>query len=271
MNILHQIIATKKAYVRQQKELYPIKKLEKSIHFSAPTVSLQDYLLRPESSGIIAEFKRKSPSQGFINQYANAEDITLGYMQSGATALSVLTDKRYFGGSHQDLTAARSVNFCPILRKDFIIDEYQIIEARSIGADVILLIASILTKHEITRFTDLAHRLGMEVLLEVKDESELKNSITKNTAIIGVNNRNLNTFKVDTETSEKLVASIPDEIIKISESGLDRPEDIIKLKKIGFKGFLIGTHFMQHAYPPKVCKDFIKEIQKKEKYDCTEN
>ena len=170
MNILEKIVVQKRIEVAEQKALIPTALLEKSIYFKSPTVSLKSYLLREDKSGIIAEFKRKSPSKGDINKYAKVDEVTLGYMQSGASALSVLTDEQFFGGSDNDLKKARKLNYCPILRKDFIIDEYQIIEARSIGADAILLIASVLSKEEIIRFSNLAKKLSLEVLLEVHNE-----------------------------------------------------------------------------------------------------
>src|SRR5688500_15119050 len=144
MNILDQIIAHKRKEVSDRKSLYPVKLLEQSIFFSSPTVSLKKYVQRKDKTGIIAEFKRKSPSKGIINAHASVERTTIGYMQAGASALSVLTDKQFFGGSNEDLVVVRKFNFCPIIRKDFTIDEYQIVEAKSIGADAILLIAAVL-------------------------------------------------------------------------------------------------------------------------------
>lgn len=261
MNILDKIVKDKQLYVKNQKERYPVKLLEEQPFFQAPTVSLIHYLSRKDSSGIIAEFKRKSPSEGYINQYASVVDVTIGYMQSGAMALSVLTDEKYFGGKDQDLIQVRQSNYCPILRKDFVIDEYQILEARSIGADVILLIASILTPKQIKDYTQLAHSLGMEVLLEVKNQEELENALNEHTQIVGVNNRDLETFKVDVENSIRLSEFIPDGITKISESGISKPEVVLELKKHGFQGFLMGTHFMKHGDPVAACRDFIGKIQ----------
>ena len=167
MKTLFDIVDFKKQEVEQRKQLYPVRLLETSIYFESDSVSLKKYLLRKDKSGIIAEFKKQSPSLGIINKYAEIEKISIGYMQSGASALSVLTDSKYFGGSNNDLTLARKFNYCPVLRKDFIIDEYQILEAKSIGADAVLLIASILTSQEIRNFTRLAHQLKMEVLASV--------------------------------------------------------------------------------------------------------
>ncbi|RME97053.1 MAG: indole-3-glycerol-phosphate synthase, partial [Bacteroidetes bacterium] len=173
MNILDKIIAHKRKEVARRKARIPIKLLEESLFFNTPVVSLSKYLQRPDKSGIIAEFKRKSPSKAAINLYASVEQVSIGYMQAGASALSILTDEHFFGGKNEDLTTARKFNFCPILRKDFIIDEYQIIEARSIGADAVLLIAACLEKEQLHDFAKLARSLGLEVLVELHHAREL--------------------------------------------------------------------------------------------------
>lgn len=260
MNILQKIIAHKKNEVADRKSLYPVKLLEKSIYFNSPCVSLKKYLLRSDKVGIIAEFKRKSPSKGIINPYSPVERTTIGYMQAGASALSILTDSEYFGGKNEDLTTARKFNYCPILRKDFIVDEYQVVEAKSIGADAVLLLANVLSAKEIKQFSKTARSLGMEILLEVRDRSEL-GSIPKDADCVGVNNRDLKTFKTDVKRSFELAALIPDEFIKISESGLDSAKIIHNLKKEGFKGFLVGETFMKSSKPEAVCANFIKEIR----------
>jgi indole-3-glycerol phosphate synthase len=260
MNILDQIIEFKHREVEERKSLFPVKLLEKSIFFESPSVSLKKYVLREDKSGIIAELKRKSPSKGIINPHVSIERTAIGYMQAGASALSVLTDKQFFGGSNEDLTIARKYNFCPILRKDFVIDEYQIIEAKSIGADAILLIAAVLEPEQIKSFSDFAHALGLEVLLEVHDEAELKRNESANVDLIGVNNRNLKTFEVSVETSKRLSSLIPNHVVKVSESGIDDPRTIIELKRFGFKGFLIGQTFMEHSRPEAACKEFIDEL-----------
>lgn len=234
--------------------------METSIYFSTQTVSLKKYLLRDDKSGIIAEIKRKSPSKGVINQYVSIERTSIGYMQAGASALSILTDKEFFGGSNDDLLAARKFNFCPILRKDFVVDEYQIIEAKSIGADAILLIAAVLTPEEIIRFTKTAQSLNLEVVLEVHDADELKENLSATVDVIGVNNRNLKTFEVDINLSKELSVLIPNEVIKISESGISSPALIHELKQFGYQGFLIGETFMKHSRPEKAAKDFVDEL-----------
>ena len=264
MNILEKIVAQKRIEVVERQALIPIALLEKSIYFNSPTVSLKSYLLREDKSGIIAEFKRKSPSKGNINKYAKVDEVTLGYMQSGASALSVLTDEQFFGGSDNDLKKARKLNYCPILRKDFIIDEYQIIEARSIGADAILLIASVLSKEEIIRFSNLAKKLSLEVLLEIHNEKELEN-IPNEEVLIGVNNRNLETFEVSLQNSIDLFSQLPNSVVKVAESGIKTPDDIALLKKVGYNGFLIGEQFMKTPSPSKACRAFIDVIQDQEK------
>lgn len=261
MDILSEIIANKKKEVSAAKELYPVKLLEKSSYFEGQPVSLRKYLHRPDKSGVIAEIKRKSPSKGIINAHVSVERTSIGYMQAGASGLSVLTDKEYFGGSSEDLKVARSFNFCPILRKDFIIDEYQVIEAKSIGADVILLIAACLTKQEIEKLGGLAQSLGMEVLLEVHNQKELEDSLTDKVNLIGVNNRDLKTFKTDIAVSKELANQIPDEFVKVSESGLSDPQVVKDLRKYGFSGFLIGETFMMNGRPEKAAKEFIRQLQ----------
>ncbi len=259
MNILQKIKAHKLKEVEQRKSLYPNALLEQSVYFETEPLSMETYLKRPDKSGIIAEFKRQSPSKGPINPYATVEQVSIGYMQAGASGLSVLTDAEFFGGRNEDLTEARKYNYCPILRKDFILDEYQIIEAKSIGADVILLIGDMLSKEEVLRFSAFAKSLGLEVLMEVHDEKPL-DYLNPNIDLVGVNNRDLTNFVVDTKTSEKLAAMIPDEFTKISESGISNPATVVHLKDFGFDGFLIGEHFMKNAHPEKVCQDFIHQI-----------
>ncbi len=261
MNILEQIIAKKQQEVQLKKELYTIKHLESSIYFESKSVSFKQYIADPNRSGIIAEFKRKSPSKGFINKYADAEEITIGYMQAGSSALSVLTDEDFFGAKQKDILSARKYNFCPILRKDFIIDEFQIIESKSIGADVILLIAKILSPKQIEQFTILAHELGLEVLLEVQNENEIKSTEHIAVDAIGINNRNLEKFTVDIENSLALASFLPANTIKISESGIENVEQIKQLKEYGFKGFLIGELFMKQTKPALACRQFIQKLK----------
>ncbi len=261
MNILEKIVEHKKEEVKGRKELYPVKLLEQGVYFEGKPVSLRKYLQRDDKSGIIAEIKRKSPSKGSINAHFSVEEVSIGYMQAGASGLSVLTDQEFFGGTSEDLKTVRSFNFCPILRKDFIIDEYQVIESKSIGADVILLIAAILTPKEIESLGKLAQSLGMEVLLEVHSDEELERSITQAVNHIGVNNRDLKTFETDINTSIDLAEKIPSDFVKISESGIGKPETILELRKHGFEGFLIGETFMTNGRPHKAAFEFIKQLK----------
>jgi indole-3-glycerol phosphate synthase len=260
MNILEEIIHHKHAEVAERKSLYPVKLLEQSIYFDSPTVSLKKYVQRKDKSGIIAEIKRRSPSQGDINPYVSVERTSIGYMQAGASALSVLTDKKYFGGSNDDLTVARKFNFCPILRKDFVVDEYQIVEAKSIGADAILLIAAALEAKQLAKLADFAHSLHLEVLLEVHNEKELEENREAAVDLVGVNNRDLKTFITNTETSKRLAEKIPHHMVKVSESGIEKPDTIIELRTYGYEGFLMGQNFMQHSRPEKACKEFVDEL-----------
>ncbi|OEK05124.1 indole-3-glycerol phosphate synthase TrpC [Roseivirga misakiensis] len=263
MDILDKIIAHKIKEVEDRKSLFPEKLLEQSLYFDGQSVSLKKYLLREDMSGIIAEFKRKSPSKGMINSHAKVEKTTIGYMQAGASALSVLTDSEFFGGSSEDLSTARKFNFCPVLRKDFIVDEYQIVEAKSIGADAILLIAAALEPQKLKSLAAFAKRLGLEVLMEVHNKEELDNNLNEHLDVVGVNNRNLKTFEVSTDISKALASHIPDEFVRISESGISNPETIIDLKTYGYKGFLVGETFMKTARPEVTAREFIKELMVK--------
>ncbi len=264
MSILDKIIAQKKKEVAERISLYPIKLLEQSIYFNSETVSMKKYLLRDDKEGIIAEIKRKSPSKGVINHHLNVERTSIGYMQAGASALSVLTDAEFFGGKNEDLTTARKYNFCPILRKDFIIEEYQIVEAKSIGADTVLLIAACLEPQRLKELADFAKSLGLEVLLEVHNQEELQKSLNPSVDMVGVNNRNLATFETSVETSKELASQIPSEFVKVSESGINDPKVVADLRTYGYRGFLIGEYFMQHARPEEATERFIRELKKLE-------
>ena len=261
MNILKEIIAYKKKEVAENKSLYPEKLLKKSIYFDTPTVSLKKYLLREDKEGIIAEIKRKSPSKGDINTYISVEQISIGYMQAGASALSVLTDTKYFGGKNEDLTVARKFNYCPILRKEFIIDEYQITESKSIGADAILLIAAALSPAKAKSLAKYAKSLGLEVILEITKKED-KAFFNEYIDIVGVNNRDLETFEVDIDRSIKAAKFIPKSFLKISESGISSAKTIRQLKKLGYNGFLIGETFMKTSRPAKACEKLIRSIKR---------
>jgi indole-3-glycerol phosphate synthase len=260
MNILDKIVINKKREVLAAKRRTSYTKLEESDFFHRDCYSFKDFLLDPGRTGIIAEFKRKSPSKGVINDRVSVKAVTNGYATAGASALSVLTDRNFFMGKKADLVAARQANSIPILRKDFMIDEYQIIEAKSLGADIILLIAAILTPAEIQTLASLAKNLGLNVLLEVHNLEELERSINPNLDAIGVNNRNLADFTVSVETSYKLAPYIPSEFLKISESAISNPETIKQLKTAGFNGFLIGENFMKQDDPGLAMQEFVKEL-----------
>lgn len=265
MNILDTIIAHKHKEVAERKQLYPVALLEKNIYFSSTPVSMKKYVLRADKTGIIAEFKRKSPSKGIINAHAGVERTSIGYMQAGASALSVLTDKEFFGGNSEDLIVARKFNFCPIIRKDFTVDEYQVIEAKAIGADAILLIAAVLTPAQSKSLAALAHSFGMEVLLEVHNEEELLANLEVGADLIGVNNRNLKTFEVSIEVSKRLAPMIPNEVVKVSESGISDVDTILELQEHGFRGFLMGENFMKHSRPEEAAMVFMKELMERRK------
>lgn len=261
MNILDKIIAQKHIEVAERSSLVPVKLLEKSAFFEGKVVSMKKYVCDPEKSGIISEFKRKSPSKGLINGAASVEAVSIGYMQAGASALSILTDTDFFGGSNADLMTARKFNFCPILRKDFVVDEYQVLEAKSIGADCILLIAAALEPARLKELAAFAKSLGLEVLMEVHDGEELERSLCEDLDLVGVNNRNLKTFDVSLQTSLDLVDKIPTEFVKISESGISDPATLITMKNAGFDGFLIGENFMKSSRPEQAAYTFIKEYK----------
>ena len=262
MDILEKIRKQKEVEVAERKGLYPVKLLQKSLYYNTTVVSLSEYIRREDKSGVIAEFKKKSPSEGFINQYANVEEISIGYMQSGASALSILTDEHFFGGSSDDLRAARTFNYCPILRKDFIIDEYQVHETKAIGADAILLIAAMLTKSEVSHLTNLSQDLGLEVLYEIHEADEL-DKFAEGIEVVGVNNRNLKDFTVDISRSEKIFDKLPEGPVKISESGIRNEDDMIRLNSAGYEGFLVGTQFMKTSHPEKSCRLLIESYIEK--------
>lgn len=262
MNILDKIIARKLEEVKIAKETTSISDLEKYASFGRKTISVKENLLA-KPFGIIAEHKRKSPSKGIINNSLSVEFITQGYSSVGVSCLSVLTDVDFFGGSKEDLIKARAANpNTAILRKDFIVDEYQILEAKAWGADVILLIAANLEKNQLLQLAKFAKSLQLEVLMEVHDKNELETNINPYLDLIGVNNRNLKTFEVSIDTSLQLANYIPNEFVKVAESGLNTSDEIIVLQKAGFKGFLIGESFMKSNNPGEACGKLISEVTK---------
>jgi indole-3-glycerol phosphate synthase len=262
MNILNEIIEHKRREVAERKTGVSLKTLERAELFERPTISLSASIRRIDRSGIIAEFKRRSPSKGVINARVSVEETTQGYAAAGAAGLSVLTDEKFFGGSNADLLLARKNNTCPILRKDFTIDEYQIAEAKAIGADAILLIAAVLSPKDSKTLATFAHSLGLEVLMEVHNEAELEGHLECGADLIGVNNRDLKTFMVSIETSKNLAPRIPDNIVRVSESGISDPNTIVELRKYGFEGFLIGETFMKQDDPARAARDFVRQLNK---------
>ncbi|WP_423148764.1 indole-3-glycerol phosphate synthase TrpC [Rubrolithibacter danxiaensis] len=261
MNILDKIVLKKREEIKESRKEISIIELEESELFHRPCYSLRDFILDPSKTGIIAEFKRASPSKGIINDKVSVQEVTRGYAAAEASALSVLTDNSFFGGHKQDLTAARKANSIPVLRKDFMLDEYQVIEAKAWGADVILLIAAILEPKEILQLGRLAKSLGMSVLLEVHNKEELSRSICEYVDAVGVNNRNLTDFTVSVQHSYDLAPLIPDEFIKVSESGISDPQTIKELKTAGFQGFLIGENFMKEEDPGEAISAFVRKLK----------
>lgn len=259
MNILDKIIIHKREEVAVRKMMVTENELQQTIYFSRECLSLKDNLLQANASGIIAEFKRKSPSKGFINEEADVMSISRAYAQYGASGLSVLTDNEFFGGTTEDLVLARQ-NTIPILRKDFIIDKYQILAAKAMGADLILLIAACLSPKEVETLAVFAKNSGLEVLLELHDENELDH-ICEAVDLVGINNRNLKTFHVDITQSLKLGDRIPPNKVKIAESGIDSISTIKTFRDAGFKGFLMGEKFMRSPDPGEAFRLFTEELK----------
>ncbi|MFV0606853.1 MAG: indole-3-glycerol phosphate synthase TrpC [Niabella sp.] len=261
MNILDTIVAHKRNEVAEAKTRKSIADLKTEENFLLPVQSLSASLLKDNSSGIIAEFKRKSPSKGFIKESADVAAITAAYTQYGAAGLSVLTDNHFFGGSVEDLRMARK-NTIPILRKDFIVDEYQLYEAKAMGADVILLIAACLSPAEVKQLAKAASNLGLESILELHAEEELEH-VCNEVTMVGINNRDLKTFSVDIERSLRMAKQLPVDKIKIAESGINTVADILLFKENGFKGFLIGEYFMKQPDTASVFESFVTALKSK--------
>ncbi|MGN5956397.1 indole-3-glycerol phosphate synthase TrpC [Sphingobacterium lactis] len=260
MNILDKIVLRKRQEVQAAMEKVSLAELEQYPLFNRSCYSLRESVLDNNKKGIIAEYKRASPSKGLINGTSSVQEVVKGYQDAGASAISVLTDADFFQGSLQDLTEAREVLQIPLLRKEFIVDKYQIAEAKAYGADIILLIAACLSTLEIRDFSKYAKSLGLNVLLEVHNEEELNRSIFPSIDAIGVNNRNLKDFSVSLDHSYSLVNKIPNDYIKVSESGISDPQTIKDLKKAGFHAFLIGENFMKTENPAQSIKEFVAQI-----------
>ncbi|MEG0926032.1 indole-3-glycerol phosphate synthase TrpC [Chryseobacterium sp.] len=253
MTILDKIIERKKEEIKVSKSKISIDELKNSSFFDRKTYSLKESI--KNRNGIIAEFKRQSPSKGIINNNVSPLDVTSAYEQFGASGISILTDKDFFGGSFDDILEVRNQIQIPVLRKDFMVDEYQFYEAKNMGADVILLIASCLSPNQVQEFTELAHELDLEVLLEIHTEEELKHFNSK-IDLVGINNRNLKDFKVDLQHSVQLKDQLPKNTLSIAESGIYTIEDFKYLKEKGFDGFLMGEYFMRNTDPAKAFEEF---------------
>ena len=261
MTILDKIVARKKEEVADAKRKVAIEELENMPLFSRSCYNLRESVLDPNRTGIIAEYKRASPSKGLINGKSTVQEVVQGYQLAGASAISVLTDLDFFQGNLQDLLAARDVLHIPLLRKEFIVDTYQIAEAKAYGADIILLIAACLTPEEVKSLSEYAKSLGLNVLLEVHNEEELQQNLFDSIDAIGVNNRNLKDFTVSLDHSYDLVNKIPARYIKVSESGISDPVTIKELKAAGFHAFLIGENFMKTDDPSVAIQEFVAALK----------
>ena len=260
MNILQKIVAYKKQEVEAAKKLVPEQVLRSFPAFQRSVHSMSK-ALRNSETGIIAEHKRRSPSRSVINQSHGVDQIVQAYQSGGASAISVLTDSRFFGGSLQDLALARDLTDLPLLRKEFVIDPYQLIEAKAYGADAILLIAAILSTKELSELSATARDLGLEILVEVHNSEELERSRAQDIHMLGVNNRNLKTFEVSISTSVELIDQIPQQVVPISESGISDPQSVKELKQAGYQGFLIGENFMKAEEPGRALTEFLNATQ----------
>lgn len=263
-DILEEIVANKRIEVAAAKEALSIDNLrllvEKKIEAEGLKQRSMRDSLRNSKSGIISEFKRKSPSKGWIHEDAKVSDVVPKYAANGASAISILTDYNYFGGQQDFIKEVRGKINTPILRKDFIIDEYQLLEAKMIGADAVLLIAADLSKSECNTLLGKAHELGLEVLLEIHDEKEL-DYVTPEVDMLGVNNRHLGTFHTDVQQSYDIAKLLPQEFTLVSESGISKPETVKELRSAGFRGFLIGENFMKEQDPGEALKNFIQQVE----------
>ncbi len=260
MSILDQIVADKKIEVAHRKSLFPVSYWEASPLFERKCISLSTRL-KTSRSGILAEHKRRSPSKPNINSRLSVSEVASGYENAGVCGMSVLTDGKYFGGSLDDLVIARATTQLPLLRKEFIVEEYQLFEAKAHGADLILLIAAVLTRAQIQQLSTAAQRLGLEVLLEVHNQEELEKSLMPSLDLLGVNNRNLKTFSVSLDTSRHLADQIPNDFVKVSESGISEVASIQELQTYGYQGFLVGENFMKTDRPGEAAQHFINLLE----------
>jgi indole-3-glycerol phosphate synthase len=261
MTILDTITEHKRMEVLKRKGRKPLEQLKKKPLYDRIPEDPKKYF-DPEKPGVIAEFKRKSPSKGVLSDNISPVPVAAAYKDGGVSTISILTDRDFFGVSFRDLENVKtSVKNVPLLRKDFMIDPYQVHEAKAYGADIILLIAAILKKEQVQEMTKIAVSLGLHVLLEVHDEKELEYWVP-DISLIGVNNRDLRNFNVDLQRSIDLAPKLPHEVLKISESGLNEPKEVLNLFKEGYNGFLMGERFMKTADPGAALKDFMKHLNK---------
>lgn len=261
-DILQEIVAHKRVELERQKKLVPPRELYARVErLMADGIAERSMsrALAASPYGIIAEFKRKSPSKGWIHENARLVDVVPKYAEGGASALSILTDNDYFGGRLDFIPQVRDAVEIPILRKEFIIDEYQLFEAREAGADAVLLIAADLSREECRTLTRTAHDLKLEVLLEMHSEEEL-DYLECNPDMAGINNRNLGTFRTDVANSFRLAEKIDTDAVKVSESGISNPDTVRLLRAAGFRGFLMGECFMKEQDPGKALAEFIAAI-----------
>ena len=259
-NILDTIVARKKEELQEAKQLRPLSMLQQMPAYSLPTVSAAERIKNSAKPAVITEFKRRSPSKGWIKQDAAISDIVPGYCSEGAAAISVLTDTDFFGGSLTDLTLAAAKVNCPLLRKDFTIDGYQLHEARAFGADLILLIAAILNPLQVQELAAEAKSIGLEVLLELHAEEELAH-VCDEVDMVGINNRNLKNFAVDLDHSIRMANMLPANKLRIAESGIHSAEAAVYLASQGFDGFLIGEYFMKQDNPAIAFAGFKQAFQ----------
>ena len=260
-DILSEIIAHKRKEVAQQKERLSFSELGKRLSSTKENIPFYSMKAALESSqsGIIAEFKRRSPSKGWLFQTADVSEVTTEYASAGASVLSVLTDEEYFGGTMADLPQATTGVKIPVMRKEFIVDEYQLFEAKLAGASAVLLIAAAITPEECKRFTEQANQLELEVLLELHDEGEV-DYIGPGNSLVGINNRNLGSFVTDLQKSFRMAELLPKEAVWISESGISDPGIVKELRQAGYRGFLIGEHFMKSGHPGQCLQEFIDSV-----------
>lgn len=259
-NILETIVARTRVTVELRKGLMPAAILERYPFFNREVVSVSERLKSGQGSGIIAEFKRQSPSKGVINATADPVEVAGAYARYGASAISVLTDEPFFGGSSDDLMRVREAVDLPLLRKDFIVDPYQLVEAKAIGADIILLIAACLSPEAVRSLAAEARSLGLEVLLELHDAEEIDH-ICDDVQLVGINNRSLKTFDVNIQRSLDMAAAIPDRFLKVAESGISSPAELKTFRENGFSAFLMGEHFMKSEQPGEAFRNFVAQCE----------